>query len=194
MSAEAIQVALRVADILEAAGIEYLVGGSIASSTMGEPRSTMDVDFVVRMGEADVAPLVAGLGDEFLADPNALRRAIRDRSSANLIHYPTMIKIDLFVLRDSPAEREQMRRRQRIRVAQDPDRHLYFCTAEDIVVQKLRWYRMGDETSDRQWRDVLSVLDHNRERLDLRYLRIAAEGLGVSDLLQRALAAAEESR
>lgn len=49
----------------------------------------------------------------------------------------------------------------------DPDRYLYAYTPEDILLQKLRWFRKGHEVSDRQWRD-------------------GAERLGLSDLLDRA--------
>lgn len=40
-------VALDVARQLERQGIPYLVGGSLASSVHGEPRSTLDVDMVI---------------------------------------------------------------------------------------------------------------------------------------------------
>ena len=74
-----------------------------------------------------------------------------------------------------------------MKVASDPDRYLYFYTPEDVLLQKLRWYRMGGETSDRQWRDVLGIALVQGGRLDEAYLRRGAESLGVSDLLDRAL-------
>ncbi len=80
-----------------------------------------------------------------------------------------------------------MDRRQRVKVASDPDRFLYFYTPEDILLQKLRWYRMGDEVSDRQWRDILGIVLVQQNGLDEGYLRRAAESIGVSDLLDRAL-------
>ena len=39
----------------------------------------------------------------------------------------------------------------------DPDQFAFVATAEDTLLQKLRWYRLGDEVSDRQWRDVLGI-------------------------------------
>jgi hypothetical protein len=60
-------------------------------------------------------------------------------------------------------------------------------TAEDILLQKLRWYRLGQEVSDRQWRDVLAIIAVQADALDLTYLRRAASPLGLSDLLERAL-------
>lgn len=58
---------------------------------------------------------------------------------------------------------------------------------EDTVLAKLEWYRMGNEVSDRQWRDVLAVLTAQSASLDYPYLRQWATVLGVRDLLDRAL-------
>ena len=42
--------------------------------------------------------------------------------------------------------------------------------------------------SDRQWRDIVAIILVQGERLDREYLREGSEILGVSDLLDRALA------
>jgi len=181
-----IEIALCVARVLEEQDVRYVVGGSLASSISGEPRSTLDVDLIVEMNEDKVAPLVAALGEDFYADADRIRQAIRETSSANLIHLATSIKIDLFVMGGSPIDEEQMDRRQRLRVTTDPDRYLFVYTPEDILLQKLRWYRMGNEVSDRQWRDIIGIVLVQGEALDVVYLRRAAQVLAVSDLLQRA--------
>ena len=189
MILEPFQVALSVADVLERCGVPYVVGGSLASSVSGEPRSTLDIDLVVAMTEADVEPFLATLGGSFHADDHALRRAVRQRSSVNLFHRATSTKVDLFIAGGSPLDRQAMRRRVRLQVASGPDGFLYVYTPEDILLQKLRWYRLGGEVSDRQWRDILGIVLVQEHRLDEHYLRDGAHLLDVTDLLDRALQA-----
>lgn len=185
--ADPIAVALLVADALEALRLRYTVGGSLASSMSGEPRSTLDVDMVVAITENDIGPVVAALGTEFYVSEDALRRAVRERSTANLIHHRTSIKIDLFVMGSTPLDENQMQRRRRVQVSSDPDRFLYMHPPEDILLQKIRWFRRGGETSDRQWRDILGIVKVQGDRLDRDYLQRNAVLIGGEDLLRRAL-------
>ena len=188
MGGSPVAVALSIADALESCGVRYVVGGSLASSISGEPRSTLDVDLVVEMSEADVPRVVMALAPEFEVDAGVVIRAVRSRSSVNLFHRSTAIKVDLFVLGGTPLDTEQMERRQRIQIGDSPVRYLYVYTPEDILLQKLRWFRLGNEVSDRQWRDIVGILLVQGDALDRGYLQRGAETLGVVDLLTRAVA------
>ena len=95
-----IAIALLVARCLDDLGIVHPVGGSIAGSFAGEPRATIDIDIVVALDDSHVDAVVAALSGEFYIDGDGLRRAIRTRSSANLIHQATQLKVDLFVAAD----------------------------------------------------------------------------------------------
>lgn len=190
MSDGPLDVALDVADVLEALGIRYTVGGSVASSLSGEPRTTLDIDIVVAMTEADVEPLREKLGNEFYFDEQSVQRAVRQRSSVNLIHQGTGVKVDLFVAGGSPLDRAQLQRRRLVQMSASPPRYLYVHSPEDILLQKLLWYRRGGGSSDRQWRDVLGILTVQGEALDLGYIRETAANLELSDLVEKAIGAA----
>ena len=122
------------------------------------------------------------------------RAAVLRKASFNLIHLQTGLKIDIFIRRPEPFDQSEFQRHATYRLIQEPPRDVVVKSAEDIVLRKLLWYRIGHEVSDRQWSDILGVLKTQGERLDQAYLKRWSEDLQVADLLERALAEAESSQ
>lgn len=166
--------------------IPYYIGGSVASSLYGEPRQTQDADVVADIQLEQVHPLVQRLEADYYIDADMIRDAILHRSSFNIVYLDAILKIDVFIPKSRQfAQQEQLRSRPQILVT--GSRPFLLSSPEDVILNKLEWYKMGNEISTRQWDDVLGVLSRQRTSLDLAYLQDWAKSLGVDDLLERAL-------
>jgi hypothetical protein len=190
---EPIRITLLVTSALEALEIPYFIGGSLASAVHGTIRSTMDADLVVDLRIDHLQELTARLEGAFFIDPPAMVNALQRNSSFNLIHKDTMFRIDIFPLGGHPFEQNQMVRRVQQSLGEHPYERAYFTTAEDIILAKLNWFRMGGEISEQQWRDVLGVIRVQGDILDQDYIQLWGERLGLLDLFERALSDALKS-
>jgi hypothetical protein len=178
-----------------AIGVAYHIGGSVASMAHGVTRTTLDVDIVADLRQEHIGQLVERLQSDYYIDEDMIEGAVRDRSSFNLVHLPTMFKLDVFVLKWDPYDQQAFLRADLRTLEDNPEAPLFFVeSAEDVVLNKLRWYRMGGEVSERQWNDLLGVVRVQAGALDREYLHRWASELGVSDLLERAMTEADSER
>ncbi|MHB9029339.1 MAG: hypothetical protein ACYC9O_11280 [Candidatus Latescibacterota bacterium] len=176
-----------IAGAFEKLGIRYYIGGSVASSIYGTARSTLDVDMISDLQPHHVRLLVDMLQESYYIDEGAILEATRRHSSFNLIHFKTMIKVDVFILGSKPYSLEALSRRRKDKLEEDPRAVEFFLSSpEDSILMKLDWYRLGGEVSERQWNDVLGVLKVQDKNLDRGYLQHWASELKLSDLLERA--------
>jgi hypothetical protein len=118
---------------------------------------------VARIAGRHVDDLVSALENEFYIDAGMINDAIRRRGSFNIIHLATMMKEDVFVFSGDPLSQEEMRRKVSVPLR---NATIWFASPEDIVLQKLDWYRKGDEISERQWKDVVGVIAVQGARFD----------------------------
>jgi hypothetical protein len=180
----AYEIALRVCAALDAVGVPYFLGGSLASSLQGEPRASNDIDVVIDMPVDAVARFSQALGPDFDVDQEALAEAIRLRRSWNIFFLPLVFKVDLFQRGAGAFDQSEFGRRRLFQLA--PGKELFVKTAEDSVIRKLLWYREGDEASTHQWRDVVEILRVSGPALDQAYLAKWVAALELGPLFERA--------
>jgi len=178
-----LEVALDVGRQLDALGVTWLVGGSVASSILGEPRATSDVDLVADLRGRHVNPLFAALVETYYIDEAATMAAVKTRGGFNVIQLASMTKVDIYCSADEPLAREELQRR----IFVDVDGQRLPCASAEDLLQKLLWFVEGGGVSDRQWRDIRGVIRVQGEALDQAYLTRHATSHGVMDLLRRAL-------
>ena len=173
---------------LEQLGVAYHIGGSVASSFYGIPRSTLDIDVVADLRPEHVRPFVEQLREQYYLDEDVVREALRYRSSFNLLYLASMIKVDVFIPQVSSFDQQEFQRAHQDRLEAAEDARLFFlASAEDTILRKLIWYKLGNMVSDQQWKDVLGILKVQAEALDLAYLRQWAGQLEIGALLAQAL-------
>ena len=180
----------RLLQVFQALEIPYMVGGSLASSVHGIPRSTNDVDLVAHITARQIDPLVTTLRPEFYTDPpEAIVEAIGRGRMFNFIHLATTYKFDIYPLSAEPYHQASFARRRMEQCTLQPGELMsfYVSSPEDAILSKLSWYRASNQVLERQWSDVLDMVRVQGEALDLTYLRYWAQHLRVEDLLDKAL-------
>ena len=187
MTNDSIGVVLLVTDTLERLSIPYAVEGSLANSEYGIARSTLEASIIADMRPEHVGPFVSALSRDFYVDHHMVERAIGREGRFTLVHYSTKFNMDVVIPRQRPFEQMQLQRRTASIVSTNPPRQVSVTSAEDAILSKLDRHRLGGGTSERQWREILGVLQSKAGHLDLPYLRHWAAELGVTDLLERAL-------
>jgi hypothetical protein len=177
-----------VLDALERLGVRHFVGGSIASSAHGVPRASIDADVVAELRPPHASALIGLLGAAYYVPEARVVDAIMRRSSFNVIHLDSMVKVDVFVSRDRAFDRRAF---DRVHVTPvEGGATIPISSPEDTVIAKLEWFRRGGEVSERQWTDVIGLL-RTSGNLNHDYLAAAARELGVDDLLRLAIGDAE---
>jgi len=166
-----------ITDCLERAGIDYMLSGSVALNYYAQPRMTRDIDLVIEIQMADIGRLATELGDDYYFDDQAVQMAIEHESLFNLIHYPSLTKIDCILRKSQAYRRQEFSRRQRVMFGDFP---VWIVSAEDLLLSKLHWLK--DSRSEMQFKDIRSLIDAVPQ-LNWVYLQHWAEQLDILALL-----------
>lgn len=179
--------------VLNSMKIPYVLVGSLAGSTLGAPRTTNDADLLVGPFPGREREFVSHFGAEYYLSLPSIIAANEQRSSFNVINTNIGFKLDFFVQKQAPFHAAVLSRAEIRHVPEGSSDVTKVMSAEDLVLSKLDWYRLGGEVSDRQWKDIIEILEANWPRLDRDYLSKWARDLKVDDLLPIALEQAQRT-
>ena len=167
---------------LNRAGVTYYLTGSMASNYWGVPRTTHDLDFVVQLPAAAVPRIVQEFSGDFYLDEAAVRAAFQPPHQFNAIDTRSALKVDFWLPKPEPFDREILRRRIHVSLFGEP---AWICTAEDVILHKLVWNRLSP--SERQLGDAAGVVAVQADALDRNYLRQWARELKLANELEHLL-------
>lgn len=177
-------------DACQKCGIEPIIGGSVASSIWGDPRLTNDVDVMVRI--LDNGPcLVSELQSRFAVAPDAITEAESLASwprSFQAIHEESVFKVDVFLMDDSPFARWETETAKRLDIFGGVVARV--LAPEAIALEKLRWYELSNRASDRQWNDIVKLIETQGDEFGSQEFLRWGEELGLAELAREALAEA----
>lgn len=164
------ELVLGAAKAIERAGLEYMMVGSFVTNLYAKPRSTQDADFVVNLTVQPDRDLSKILGPDFSLDPQMAFETITFSRQLVFSHKQSPFKIEFFVLGDDEFGQSQFKRRLQAPVE---DILVWVATAEDIVLNKLRWSSHASRAKDAA--DARNIIFWQNRRLDLAYIHTWAE-------------------
>ncbi len=160
---------IQIVDALRELRLPYMVIGAFALPAWGRPRATLDLDFIIQTGEVpkNLVTRLSDLGfhfDEEWDRYNPMIRAFHKRFRSG------RIPVDVLLNRDEHDVAAFSRRKKK----RFDSRYLWFPSAEDLLLQKLKVGRPQD------FIDAAGIVERMRGRLDRRYLARWAKKLGIT--------------
>lgn len=157
--------------------VPYMITGAWSAIYYGRPRASHDIDFVVELHRTDLAKVLSifsRLSGDFFVQKEAIKEAIFEKSMFNVIHLPTTLKLDFWILTDEQFDKSRFRRKRKVRILGQP---MVMASAEDTILQKLRWYKIGK--IEKHLVDAAFVYQIQKKNLDMGYLADWVRRLGV---------------
>lgn len=173
---EEFEILKTVTERLDAAGIPYMVTGSMAVNYYGVPRMTRDIDVVIDLSVVDVDRVCELFRGEFYLEREAVRESIERQTTFNIIHASLVIKVDFVVRKDTEYRRTEFARRRRVSL----EGHAFLVVSpEDLIISKLEWAK--DTRSELQLSDVRNLL-RSLPDIDRSYVERWIARLGLEPL------------
>ncbi len=176
---------IKLAKIFEDLAIPYFVTGGVATVIWGRPRFTADIDIVVQLVPQKLDQLATALlriDKNVYLEKSMMSEALRLQGEFNFIHPASGLKVDFWILKNTPGDRIRLKRR----VAKKISRQIvYFSSAEDLILSKLLWYK--ETHSTRQLEDIESILRISESKINFKYLKTWADQLNVLEILDKLL-------
>lgn len=170
---------------LEANKIPYMLTGAWSAIFYGRPRASHDIDFVVELHSNDLDRILQTfdqLSGEFIVQKTGIEDAIKRKVMFNIIHLPTMLKLDFWILTDGEFDKLRFKRRKKVKIL---NQFMQMATAEDTILQKLIWFKSGGGGIEKHLVDASFVYQIQEKNLDKKYLQEWLEKLGVEEYFQK---------
>lgn len=175
------QLLKEITSFLQKNKIPYMITGAWSVIFYGRPRASHDIDFVVEMSKQDINRVIKvfkTLPREFLVQEELIKSAILEKRMFNILHLPTMLKLDFWILKDDRFNKLRFLRRKKEKIL---NQYMYLARAEDTILKKLLWYKEGK--IEKHLIDAAFVYQIQKN-LDKDYLSLWAKKLKVKKLLK----------
>ena len=165
----------RLTPALEFAQVPYMLTGSVASSAHGMPRSTWDLDIVIKPTRTQLVALMRHFPTSDYYAHQAFQ-AFANQSQFNIIDHSTGWKVDFIIAEDSEYTRTAFVRRKPINIAGNT---VYVASAEDVLIAKLRWPKLSG--FERQLQDAAGIVSTQADNLEFTYVELWVRELGLEE-------------
>lgn len=160
-----------------------MITGAWSAIFYGRPRASHDIDFVVELHSSNqekIFQILDKLPEDFLVQKESIEDAVKKKAMFNIIHLPTMMKLDFWILTDEKFDKERFKRRKKVKVL---DQFMQMASAEDTILQKLKWFKAGG--IEKHLIDASFVYQLQAKKLDKKYLQRWVETLRVEKYYRR---------
>jgi hypothetical protein len=154
----------RVTHLLDEAGIQYMLSGSIALNRYTIPRMTLDIDMVIELNVNNLESFLKLWGENYYLNPATVRQEVKRTGMFNIIDYESGFKIDFIVRKNTNYRLLEFQRRKKEKIN---DVEVWMVSPEDLIISKLEWIQLLQ--SDKQMEDIRNL--RSLPGIDLDYIK-----------------------